>query len=80
MFAAAYFSFNEKPSSDITETLMERVVKHNTTKFYLNDISVIQYCLCCKNGVTRIIAIKELILEPIKNILSAHVLRNPKTK
>ena len=43
-------------------------------------VSATQYCLCCKNGGTRIIAIKELILEPIKDILSAHVQRNPKTK
>jgi hypothetical protein len=66
MYAAAYFSFNEKPSSDITETLMERVLKYNTTtKFYMNDISAIQYCPCCKNGETRIIAIKELIMGPM---------------
>jgi hypothetical protein len=33
MHAAAYFSFNEKPSSDITGTLIERVLTYNTTKF-----------------------------------------------
>jgi hypothetical protein len=43
MYAGAYFGFNEKPSSDITKTLT-----YNTTKFYLNDISAVQYCLCCK--------------------------------
>jgi len=55
VYAAAYFSFNEKLTSDITETLTERVLTCNTIKFYLNLSHTI---LCCKNGETTIIAIK----------------------
>jgi len=55
MYAAAYFSFNEKLTSDITETLTERVLTCNTIKFYLNLSHTI---LCCKNVETTIIAIK----------------------